>query len=156
KMRGEPQPCPYYFEYERLVARKAKGIPMIECEESYTQVSVAELLDGIHYSTHDRLEGKLDAIQGILVENSDRTKVIQGIVVENHGQLKTILDYEIENKQLSEQLLRESIRSWNFQLSSLFNDLPSLFLFMPSDRNRFDPRNIFNKELVLYLLCQHP
>lgn len=117
------------------MSRKAKRVEHAECEESYQTVSVSALLDGIHSSTHDRLEGKIDDIHKIVTEQSELLAQIG---------------------QLSEQLLRESMRSWNFQTSSLFNELPSLFVLMPSDRKSFDARKWFNEAVHLYLLCQHP
>ena len=63
KARGEAAPCTHYFDYDKVVERKKAGKPTIECgEKPYADVSVTELLEGIHYTTHDRLETKLDEI----------------------------------------------------------------------------------------------
>lgn len=135
KTRGEATPCPHYFEYDKLVERKQRGKETIECGESYDPVSVTELLEGIHYSTHDRLEQKLDDMRAV--------------VDANHVLL-------VENRQLTEQLVRESLRMWNFTTRNAFSDAPSLFVLMPGERRRFDPRNLISEDNRLYLLCQHP
>ena len=60
KARGEAAPCTHYFDYDKVVERKQAGKPTIECgEKPYADVSVTELLEGIHYTTLDRLETKV-------------------------------------------------------------------------------------------------
>ena len=135
KAHNAAKPCPHYFEYDKLVERKQRGKPTIECGESYADVSVTELLEGIHYSTLDMIDAKVDRVLEVV------------------GQNRELL---MEVRQLSEQSLREQARMWNLLTRNLFSDLPSVFVLMPGERQRFDPRNLFNEEHPLYLLCQHP
>ena len=61
KARGEATPCTHYFDYDKVVERKLAGKPTIECGKSPTpDVSVTELLEGIHYTTLDQLGEKVD------------------------------------------------------------------------------------------------
>jgi internalin A len=118
------------------VERKQAGKPTIECgEKPYADVSVTELPEGIHYTTHDRLETKLDEIRAI--------------VDASHALL-------VQNQQWTEQLLRETARMWNLLTKSLFSEAPSIFVIMPGDRPSYDPRGLFSEDFELYLLCQHP
>ena len=136
KARGEAAPCPHYFDYDKLVERKQAGKPTIECgEKPYADVSVTELLEGIHYTTLDRLDAKVERILEIVGENRELLLQVQ---------------------QLSEQSLREQTRMWNLLTKSLFSEAPSVFVIMPGDRRSYDPRKLFSEDYQLYLLCQHP
>ena len=136
KARDEAAPCSHYFEYDKVVERKLAGKSTIECgEKPYADVSVTELLEGIHYSTHDRLETKLDEMRAVV--DASHTLLVQ-------------------NQQWTEQLLRETARMWNFHTNLLFSEAPSVFVLMPGDRRSFDPRGLLSEDYLLYLLCQHP
>ncbi|MSP13971.1 MAG: hypothetical protein EXR62_13575, partial [Chloroflexi bacterium] len=135
KSLGEVTPCTHYFDYDKLVERKQRGRPTIECDRSYEPVSVTELLEGIHYTTLDELAEKMDRMLKIEGENRDLLLQVQ---------------------QFSEQFLREQTRMWNLLTSSLFSEAPSVFVIMPGDRRGYDPRELFSKDYLLYLLCQHP
>lgn len=126
----------HFFDYDRLAAQKQRGKRLsVVCELSDEEVSVLELLEGIHHSTYDRIEEKLDAIHGLV--SSDH-------------------DLLVQNLQLSEQLTREATRTWNLLTSNLSSEAPSTFLLMPGERSTFNPRNLFDTNFMLYLLCQHP
>ena len=118
KARGEAAPCSHYFDYDKLVERKQRGRPTIECDRSYDQVSVTELLEGIHYTTLDQLGEKVDRILEVVGENRELL---------------------LQVRQLSEQSLREQTRMWNVLTKSLFSEAPSVFVIMPGDRRSFDP-----------------
>lgn len=136
KARGETTPCTHYFDYDKVVERKQAGKPTIECgERPYADVSVSELLEGIHYTTLDRLDARVERILEIVGENRELLQQVH---------------------QLSEQSLREQTRMWNLLTQSLFSDAPSLFVLMPGDRRSFDPRELFSEGYQIYLLCQHP
>ncbi|MFN8496069.1 MAG: COR domain-containing protein [Caldilineaceae bacterium] len=126
----------HFFDYDRLAAQKQRGKRLaVVCELSDEEVSILELLEGIHHSTYDRIEEKLDAIHGLV--SSDHELLVQ-------------------NLQLSEQLTREATRTWNLLTSNLSSEAPSTFLLMPGERSTFNPRNLFDTDFTLYLLCQHP
>ena len=127
KARGEATPCAHYFDYDKVVERKQAGKPTIECgEKPYADVSVTELLEGIHYTTHDRLETKLDEMRAV--------------VDASHALL-------VQNQQLTEQLLRETARMWNLLTKSLFSEAPSIFVIMPGDRPLLRPTRAVQRGL---------
>jgi len=134
--KARPDAACHFFDYDRLAAQKQRGKRLtVACELSDEEVSILELLEGIHHSTYHRIEEKLDAIHGIV--SSDH-------------------DLLVQNLQLSEQLTREATRMWNLLTSNLSSESPSTFLLMPGDRSKFNPRNLFDIDFTLYLLCQHP
>jgi hypothetical protein len=136
KARGEAAPCSHYFDYDKVVERKQAGKPTIECgNKPYADVPVTELLEGIHYTTLDQVDEKVDRILEVVGENRELL---------------------LQVRQLSEQSLREQTRMWNVLTKSLFSEAPSVFVIMPGDRRSYDPRGLFSEDYLLYLLCQHP
>ncbi len=133
---------PHYFDYDKLVKRMEDKRLQIECQRSYEMVSVPALLEGIHYTTQDRVEAKVDAALAIIARLDE-------------GQVR-IQEELVRSRQLSEQILRDTTRLWNFSTNNLSAEAPSAFLLMPGDRSRFHLRNLFDSEFTLYLLCQHP
>ncbi|MBC8264798.1 MAG: hypothetical protein H8E47_11815 [Anaerolineales bacterium] len=119
-----------------------KGKLTAECDISFEEVSVPVLLEGIHYTTDDRVAAELEATRATL-------RQIVEITSENH-------DLLVKNTQLSEQLNRNFTRLWNLEMDKLDVTCPNTFILMPSGRRVFDPRNLFNTEFTLYLMCQHP
>jgi hypothetical protein len=141
--RGEREACPYFHDYERLVKRMKRGILKAECGDSFEYVSVPELLEGIHYSTNNRFEAKLEQIHHT--------------VKEGQNQLSTTLNQmQMQLSQGFEQLKRDFTRLWNHHTSNLNAECPNIFIIMPGDRRHWHPKNLFNSEHTLYLLCQHP
>jgi hypothetical protein len=120
-----------------------------ECGASFGEVSVPLLLEGIHYITDDRIAAKLDETQKALRDLAAGHDRIIAITSENRELL-------IQNAQMFEQLNRSFTRLWNLQMASLKIECPNIFMLMPGDRRHFDPRNLFNNQYTLYLLCQNP
>jgi internalin A len=146
---GEITPCGFFHDYERLVERMTQGKRTAECGATFREVSVPLLLEGIHYSTDDRVAAKLEATQRALrqlVKGQDR--IIQ-ITSENRELL-------IQNSQLFEQLNRSFTRIWNLQMASLNAECPNTFIILPSRRTLFNPKALFSTEYTLHLLCQNP
>ena len=56
------QPCVHVFQYGPLLRRVEQGVLDVECELSFSKVSVAELLFGIAPTTTDQLVRRLDNI----------------------------------------------------------------------------------------------
>lgn len=179
----------HFFDYDKLVKRMEDKKLHIECQHSYAMVSVPALLEGIHYTTQDRVEAKVDAALGeirtlVLQQQPSHTSggsMVQGNVhtgvfvgrdqinvytihqepiIARLGELgqgqARILDEVIQSRQLSEQILRDTMRLWNLSSNNLSAEAPSTFLLMPGNRSRFHVRNLFDSEFTLYLLCQHP
>ncbi|MCP4363601.1 MAG: GTPase [Chloroflexi bacterium] len=144
--RDEPEPCPYFHDYERLAKRMKRGKLTTECGESFDEVSVPELLEGIHYTTNNRVIAKLE-------EGFQQLADGQGRIIEISSANQELL---LQNRQLYEQLNRSFTRLWNLQMASLNAECPNAFLLMPGDRRAFSPKNLFDTEYTLYLMCQHP
>jgi len=140
--RGDEEPCPYFHDYERLAERMKKGKLTAECGVSFEEVSVPVLLEGIHYTTDDRVAARLKESQETLLQ-------IVEITSENQRLLT-------QQAQWFELLNRRFTRLWNLQMHSLNAECPNTFVLMPSDRSAFSPKNLFSTEYTLYLMCQHP
>ena len=147
--RGDETLCTHFHDYERLAERMKRKVLTAECNESFEQVSVPELLEGIHYSTDDRV-----------VEKLEKTQETLELLVKEHGTIIEITsenqDLLTQNAQMFEQLNRSFSRLWNLHTASLQVECPNTFLLMPGDRNKFNPKKRFNTEYTMYLLCQHP
>ena len=148
--RNEAEPCPYFHDYERLAERMNHGKLTAECDvKPFEDVSVPELLEGIHHSTEDRVVAKLKETDEALQQLAQGQKTIIEITSENQELLQ-------QNAQMFEQLNRSFARLWNLQMQSLQAECPNIFVLMPGSRSRFNPKNLFSEEFTLYLLCQHP
>ena len=146
---NETGPCGFFHDYERLVERMTQGKRTAECGATFREVSVPLLLEGIHYSTDDRVAARLEATQkalGELVRGQDQ---IIKITSENRELL-------IQNAQLFEQLNRSFTRVWNLQMANLNAECPNTFMILPSRRTRFNPKALFSTDFTLHLLCQNP
>lgn len=166
--KAKPDADRHFFDYDRLAAQKQRGKRLtVVCELSDEEVSILELLEGIHHSTYDRIEERLDTIHAIISTYSINTSggaYVSGNVSSSgdfigHDKITNIYydhDLLIQNLQLSEQLTREATRTWNLLTSNLSSEAPSTFLLMPGERSTFNPRNLFDTDFTLYLLCQHP
>lgn len=142
--REGAQACPHFHRYESLVERMEKGKLAIECGVNpWPNVSVPELLYGIHYTTNDKFAAKLDEIHQTVQQGQSKieSKLTQMQIQLSHG---------------FEHLKRDFSRLWNYQMAKLNAECPNTFLIMPGDRSSFNPKNLFNTEYTLYLLCQHP
>jgi internalin A len=142
-------PCEHFHDYERLVERMTQNRLTAECGLTFEEVSVPFLLEGIHYTTDklvaEKLERNHQALQD-LSRGQDR-------IIEITSQNRELL---IQNAQLSEQLIRSFTRLWNLQMASLHAECPNTFVLLPANRSRFNPKNLFNTEFRLFLLCQNP
>lgn len=136
--------CGTYFQYEQLITRMKLKKLTIECEQPpYTSVSVPELLEGIHYTTNALVESKLDSIYLSLKSGQEKIG-------------KQLESVEEELVQGFEHLKRDFNRLWNYEMTSINAECPNTFFIMPSGRWKFHPKQLFDKEYSLYLLCQYP
>jgi len=74
---------PYFFEYSSLMNRKEKGKKTIECDNSYKEIDVIELLDGLIVSENEKslnkqylkeliIEGKIDLVCNQLMKATEK------------------------------------------------------------------------------------
>jgi len=145
--RGVDEPCPRFYRYEDLVRRMEAGKQTIECLESYLDVSVPELLYGIHISTHEQV--MTDIKQG-------QQQLLQGQQQMLHVLLPEMALRLQELNQQSELIWRMLMRQWNFEMQRIEAECPNVFFLTLGSRQRFNPKNWVAQEYRLHLVCQHP
>jgi len=67
------QPCPHEFDYEQLQKRLNKGRDTVECPEGLEELSVTELLFGIHWSTNREVLLRLSELEKAEVQRHEET-----------------------------------------------------------------------------------
>lgn len=128
EIRGAQSPCSFFHDYERLVARRNSGKLTAECDSSFEEVSVLQLLEGIHHSAHEPVIAKLEETKQALIKLTEsqqqlvtgaRKQVLQKteIAQESIIQLRTIF---------SQRFNEEELRTFCFQLQIDYDDLPAL------------------------------
>ncbi len=57
-------PCDYLFEYDRILRAIEHGteVTAVQCQETFEDVSVGELLYGLHWITNDRVITRIDEL----------------------------------------------------------------------------------------------
>jgi GTPase SAR1 family protein len=148
-VRGVDTPCAYFHDFERLVERMTQRKFVAECALTFAEVSVPLLLEGIHYTTDSLLAAKLEETHRALRELAHG----QGRIIDITSQNRELL---VKNAQLFEQLNRSFTRFWNLQMANIRAECPNTFILLPASRARFNPKNLFNTEFRLFLLCQNP
>ncbi len=139
QMTGTTQPCPEVYDYEKqLIKRLDQGLETIQCNESFRQVKVCNLLYGLHVST-------IPQVQAVIV---DSKKMAQGLD-EMRSKLERI-------NQLAEWHVRQFIRHWNLEMQKMESECPSTFMLIPVSETSFNPKNWFNADYKLFLMCQCP
>lgn len=140
----EEQPCEESYRYEEdLVRRMEAGKQTIECPASYLDVSVPELLYGIHTSTMPQVMANVEAGQ---------QKILQ--VLSDIQQRDAILIQQIQ--QLCELNARYFTRHWNLEMRKLETECPGTFILVSGSRTPFKPKNWITQSYKLHLLCQYP
>ncbi len=137
RLRSEgAEPFKGFYRYEYLVRCIEAGIHEVRCQESLLNVSVLELLYGIHSSTDEQVMA--DVQQGLeeLRKKSD-------VLTEK-------LDQQLE------LLMRNFTRQWNLEMHKMEAECPNIFVLLHGSDTIFNPKNWVGQEYRLYLICQHP
>ncbi|GCE51081.1 leucine-rich repeat domain-containing protein [Thermosporothrix hazakensis] len=137
------QPCPRYHRYEDLERRWKAKRATVECPESFEEVSVSQLLYGIHPSTdelimHDLLKGQKQLLRDVHASREETRQLREQL------------------KQMAELLNRNFARQWNFKMKQLEAECPNVFYLTCGDRRWWNPKDWVSREYRLILLCQHP
>jgi hypothetical protein len=140
--RGVSEPCGRFYRYEDLVHRMEVGRHTVERPETFVDVSVPQLLYGIHRSTNEKV---MNDIQQGQQEIRQSLKELQ--------KLDTIL-HKLD--QQAELIVRSFTRQWNLEMQKMEAECPNTFILMPGSDALFNPKNWVSHEYRLYLLCQHP
>ena len=141
--RGVTEPCSRYYRYEDLVRYMEAGLYSIRCfDNPLIEVSVPEMLYGIHSSTNEQVIADIQRGQQ-----------------EIQKQLRTLnkLHMLIEKiDQQSELIGRNFTRQWNLEMAKIEFECPNTFILQPSDSSPFNPKNWVSQEYRLFLMCQYP
>ena len=133
--------CSHEFDYEQLLKRIQKK-PAIECPESLEDVTVTELLFGLHWSTQDAVLSRLDELEAAEIERHEETLS----ALEN---LRALVQREFANAFRREQAKLESHCPNVFTLRS--GDDPGQQKKLQRAR-----KVIAGQKTVLQLFCQAP
>jgi internalin A len=115
--RGATQPCREVYRYEEdLVRRLEHGKETIQCPESYEDVSVLQLLYGIHIKTASAVMADVEAGQRKILQ--------QLMVLQQHD---TLLLQQV--RQLAEWHVRTFTRLWNLEMQKMEAECPNTFFF---------------------------
>ncbi|HYO49449.1 MAG TPA: COR domain-containing protein, partial [Chloroflexia bacterium] len=142
RVHGTEEPCGRYHLYEDLVRLMAAGEQSVRCLQTLTDVSVPEMLYGIHMSTHEQVMFEIR-------ESQRRSEAKLGGLDE----IRALLE---GGNQLSELIWRELVRLWNFEMKKLEAQCPNTFFLVPGDTRAWNPKNWVSQEYRMYLICQHP
>jgi Leucine-rich repeat (LRR) protein/GTPase SAR1 family protein len=157
QLTGTAQSCPEVYDYEKqLIKRLNQGVETIQCNESFREVNVRDLLYGLHVST-------IPQVQAVIV---DSKKVIQSLeemrskddlLLEQNRLLLQQNQLILERlNQLAEWQVRQFIRRWNLEMQRIESECPSTFMLIPSSKTGFNPKNWVGTEYKLFVMCQYP
>jgi len=145
--------CPRLFSYGELVAYDEAGKREIFCMEGKTDVSVRELLYGLHESTQEAVLADMRQTQHIILDEQRHDHEQQR---EQLQQLDVLIQMQ---RQQSELIARGFARQWNLEMHRLEAECPNTFYLMPGSRGvnvQTWLRSATSQEFHLYLMCQHP
>jgi internalin A len=137
-------PCRKVYDYEEdLIWRYQHNKLSIECRASFAEVSVVELLYGIHIVTTPQVQANVEAGYQEILRRLDTLQQSSGLLLQQNNQLREL--YE-----------RNFTRSWNLEMQKMETECPNIFFLIPDAHKRFDPRQWIGHKYRLYLVCQHP
>jgi internalin A len=145
--RQAAQPCGRAYRYEDLVRRVQAGKRTVECPETFAEVSLLDLLYGIHASTSEQVMQDIARGQAQL-----QVQVQTGFATQAQANAALL---EKVNQQ-SELIARQFLWQWNLEQRRLEAECPNTFLLLPGAGRGFNPRNWISQEYELWLMCQHP
>ena len=141
--RGLNEPCSRFYRYEDLVSRLELGKDKVECPNPpFVEVSVPELLYGIHTSTDRQVMDDIKDGQKAALKKLDDLQKLDVLLAR--------LD------QQSELIGRNFTRQWNLEMKKLEAECPNTFFLSTKDGKLFNPKNWASQQYSLYLVCQHP
>jgi internalin A len=137
-------PCRKVYDYEEdLLWRYQRNRFTIECRASFAEVSVVELLYGIHIVTTPQVQANVEAGYQEILRRLDTLQQSSGLLLQQNNQLREL--YE-----------RNFTRLWNLEMQRMEAECPNIFFLIPDAHKRFDSRQWIGHKYRLYLVCQHP
>ena len=133
----EDQPCGYEFNYENLqkAIEREKPIEYLQCQIAFENVSVPQLLFGLHWRTQDHVVAKIE-------EFSSKLDQMEKESATRHDELVTLLQ-------------REFAKSFRREQSQIELYCPNIFVLRPYASSAWKKRWLGEK-LELQLYCQAP
>ncbi len=138
------KPCHEVYRYkEDLVRRFEHKKKMIECPASFEEVSVIELLYGIHIGTTPQVLANVEA------GNREILRRLTSLQQQDELLLQKV-------SQLGEWMVRSFTRQWNLEMQQLEAECPNTFFLIPDRRTPFNPKQWVSHKYIMFLVCQHP
>lgn len=114
---------PEFYEYQQLIKRKEKNKLQVECRDSFEDVSVLELLDGIYFKTKDDVGFEAHPLYGIDLEVEGLKKEVEVLIQKkNDLAIELTKSYDIEKKfslKIRVKELEEEIEDKRRQLATI-------------------------------------
>jgi hypothetical protein len=129
EIKGVSDHCSHSFSLESIIRRLEAGILEAECDVTYTKFPLSKLLYGIHPSTDEQILSELGA-----AVKGDLNKQRQSI----------------------DLLIRNFVRLFNFELSKMEADCPSIITISPKHKGLLAILNIFSMTYEVQCWCQMP
>jgi small GTP-binding protein len=130
-------PCKFEFKFEQLegAIQRTPPVMTIPCFESFEEVSVLEMLFGLHMSTDDMVMAELKELKSTMKEGFADTKDM-------------ITD-------LDELVQRRFTRQFKIEQQREETHCPNTFVLYPADRSKW-LKAFAGQKMNLHLYCQHP
>jgi len=134
------QPCSHEFDHDQLVTRLEKR-PVIECPQAMEDVSVPQLLFGVHWAetTQSMLMSRLDLLEDTIVQGQEE---MLGAVLTELGDLRELAQ-------------REFTKLFRLEQSKIESHCPNIFALRPRDTSNWH-KAIVGRKVDLQLYCQAP
>jgi len=133
-----------------LIRRMEAGRQTVQCRDSDVNVSIPELLFGIHTSTTPQVMAVVEAGQQEILR-------ILSAMQERDTVLTTMQSVLIQQvRQLCELNVRYFTRQWNLEMRKMDAECPNTFILLPRSRAVVDPKKWISQSYRLHLLCQYP
>jgi internalin A len=135
--------CAHLFDYSNLMSAIDRPNPVmnIQCPIAFEDVSITELLFGIHWFTKDTVMGKIEEAQAEIRSEIQGTRA-------QLAQINSGLEVNVRFMQ------REFLKLYAREQRLAETQCPNVFSLTPVRRNRW--AGVIGEEVLLQLYCQAP
>ena len=131
--------CPHEFDLRQLEKAFEKNKMTIECPEGLEDVSVPEMLFGLHADTQDAVLKRIDELDQKIA--AGQGKIIATVLAESR-ELKALVQRQFTYTYNRDQRLEES-------------HCPNVFAVLPQDEKGWRDK-VVSQKMVMQLYCQAP
>lgn len=133
--------CLHEFDYANLTMRLERTPPKesIECPNCLENISVTQLLFGLHYTTNNNVIAEIEKLQAFTQEGFD---TLQDAMAEEFTELRELVQRDVIREIRVVQKHNES-------------PCPGVFVLRPDDRKLWQ-KDIGSQRINLQLYCEHP